>query len=191
MSEQNLYIAHGYNASSDRHWFKWLTEQLKEVHSYIFDFPDPTEPVLENWLTTLNQEMDLSSGENIIVAHSLGVITVLDYLSKYEGELNVKGLVLVAGFDEKIPNLKKLDPYIDKTNQNYDKIIQQIPYIVSIAGDNDRTVPYELSVKMSKNLNVEVVTLKHDGHFCDRDGYDTFPEVRDYVENIFNNEAGI
>lgn len=58
--------------------------------------------MLEDWNKTLLDELDISSGNNVIVAHSLGVVTVLDFLSRYEGEWNVKGLVLVAGFYEKI-----------------------------------------------------------------------------------------
>lgn len=60
------------------------------------DFPNSSNPVLEDWNKTLLDEIDITSGNNVIVAHSLGVVTVLDYLSRFEGEWNVKGLVLVC-----------------------------------------------------------------------------------------------
>nr|WP_263314717.1 alpha/beta hydrolase [Mammaliicoccus sp. Marseille-Q6498] len=183
---KHLYIAHGYNAASDKHWFKWLASQFKDVDSYIFDFPNASNPVLEEWSNTLNNEMDLSQGENIIVAHSLGVVTVLDMLSKYKSELNVKGLVLVAGFDETIPDLDKIDQYVESTQLNYDKIKENVPNIVMIAGSHDRVVPFSLSNKLAERLNTNIVELEHDGHFCEDDGYVSFPEVAEYVEKIFD-----
>lgn len=181
-----LYIAHGYNANSQKHWFKWLTQHVPSVDSKILDFPNSSNPILSDWTDTLKAEVDLTSGENVIVAHSLGVVTVLNYLSKYEGKLNIKGLVLVAGFYEEIPELSKLDDYIQYTNIDFEKLKEKVPNIISIIATNDRVVPYKLSENLAKKLNSEFVTIEHDGHFCDRDGYISFPEVASYVNRILN-----
>lgn len=186
--EKDLYIAHGYTASSDKHWFKWLASQFKNVEGHIFDFPNSNDPVLKDWLGVLNDEMDISKNENVIVAHSLGVITILEYLSQYSGPINVKGIVLVAGFSEKIKKLKKLNQYIENTQIDYEKIKNVIPNIICIAGDEDRTVPYQLSVRLAEKLDAPIITLKHDGHFCDRDGYDQFPLVKEKVDLLFNKD---
>lgn len=184
--DKYLYIAHGYNANSHKHWFKWLTEQFQGVQSKILDFPNASNPVLKDWNETLRNEVDLSSGENVIVAHSLGVVTLLNYLSQYDGDINVKGIILVAGFYEVIPELNKIDEYIQHTDIDFDKLQAQVPNIVSVVATNDRVVPYELSENLSRKLNSKFITINHDGHFCDRDGYTQFPEVAHYVNEIFN-----
>ena len=119
---KHLYIAHGYNANSQKNWFDWLKNQFPEVDGHLIDFPNSTEPKLEEWSQTLKENIDLSSGENIIVAHSLGVITVLDMISNVTSDINIKGLVLVAGFDEKIIKFPELDGFIESTNVDYEKI---------------------------------------------------------------------
>ena len=150
------------------------------------DFPNSSNPVLEDWNKTLLDEVDITSGNNVIVAHSLGVVTVLDYLSRFEGEWNVKGLVLVAGFYEKIPNLNKIDTYMDQTQVDFEKIIKQVPNIVSVTASNDRLVPRNLSERLAEKLQSEEVIVEHEGHFCDSDGYTEFPEVAQIVNNMFN-----
>ncbi|SFV45671.1 alpha/beta hydrolase [Mammaliicoccus sciuri] len=47
--DKQLYIAHGYTADSKKHWFKWLTEQFEDIDSKILDFPNSSNPVLEDW----------------------------------------------------------------------------------------------------------------------------------------------
>lgn len=183
---QCLYIAHGYTANSNKHWFKWLTEQIGGIESKILDFPHSSNPVLEEWNKTLLEELDISTGNNVIVAHSLGVVTVLDYLSRYEGEWQVKGLVLVAGFYEKIPNLNKIDAYVDQTEIDFDKIIEKVPNIVSVIASNDRLVPRNLSERLARKLESDEVIIEHEGHFCDSDGYTEFPEVAEIVNNLIN-----
>lgn len=184
--DKQLYIAHGYTADSKKHWFKWLTEQFEDIDSKILDFPNSSKPVLEDWNKTLLDEVDISSGNNVIVAHSLGVVTVLDYLSRYEGEWNVKGLVLVAGFYEKIPNLNKIDTYMDQTQVDFEKIIKQVPNSVSVIASHDRLVPRHLSERLAERLQSEEVIIQHVGHFCDSDGYTEFPEVAEIVNDMFN-----
>lgn len=42
---------------------------------------------------------------------------------------------------EKIPNLNKIDTYMDQTHVDFEKIIKQVPNIVSVIASNDRLVP--------------------------------------------------
>ncbi|OAO18412.1 RBBP9/YdeN family alpha/beta hydrolase [Mammaliicoccus lentus] len=185
---KHLYIAHGYNANSHKNWFDWLKNQFPEVDGHLIDFPNSTEPKLEEWSQTLKENIDLSSGENIIVAHSLGVITVLDMISNVTSDINIKGLVLVAGFDEKIIKFPELDGFIESTNVDYEKIKDVVPYRVVIGATKDPTVSYPLSKSLAERLDAKVFKKHHDGHFCEEDGYDSFPEVKYYVEEILNKE---
>jgi len=83
---------------SGDNWGQWLKDEL--VHrSYEVTMPrlsDADHPVRQKWLVEITQSMQSIEGDTIIVAHSLGVTSALDYLEKAIHP--IKGLVSVSGF---------------------------------------------------------------------------------------------
>ena len=100
--KKQIYIIHGYDASPQSHWFSWFKEKmcgLAEVE--ILKMPTPQTPKLNQWLETMKQNVNL--GENsFIIAHSLGTITSLNFLSGFANLPKLGGLVLISPFDEPI-----------------------------------------------------------------------------------------
>ena len=95
--EKQVYIVHGYGSTPDDHWFKWLKEELKKhkIKAYRIAMPSPDNPNIDDWIATLKKQVNVTP-ETVIVEHSLGRITIVDFLLEIKKE--PKGIVLVGGY---------------------------------------------------------------------------------------------
>ena len=79
-----MFIVHGYQANTESHWFQWLADQMKPYgyNVEIVYLPDSDCPSFEAWYQAIQNSMQNNlNSETIIVAHSLGVISTLNYLT--------------------------------------------------------------------------------------------------------------
>ncbi|WP_338014380.1 RBBP9/YdeN family alpha/beta hydrolase [Staphylococcus edaphicus] len=190
-----MFIIHGYQAHTNSHWFEWLATQMKSYHyqTEIVYLPNTHNPDLDAWDTAIqnNLKNNLDS-DSIIIAHSLGVISILNYLSKEDVFSNIKGLFLISGFNERLHNLPELDQFINQTHVQFKNINAQ--HIVTIGGDNDPIVDINATNRLSQHLNTTTLELQHDGHFQDSDGYRSFEFLKNQITSILNtknSEIGI
>lgn len=72
--KKQVYIIHGYRASSTNHWLPWLKKRLLAdgVQADILNMPNPLQPRLEDWLETLSLYQHTLHENTYLVAHSLG-----------------------------------------------------------------------------------------------------------------------
>lgn len=183
--KKRLFIIHGYDASPQKHWFPWLKKTM-EKEGYEVNIPKmpmPTEPELHKWIEELTKTVNKIDENTYFVAHSLGTITLLQYLSEYKELPNFKGFIMVSGFDEKIPNFEILE-HFTKKKVNYDKIKSKAKTIFVIASENDTIVPIDFSKKLSKKLDSEMYILKSSGHFLDRDGILEIPLIEELLKKM-------
>lgn len=177
-------ILHGFGDTPNDHWYKYLKNEIISLNLKIsiVDFPDSENPILDSWTNRLKSEFNEQFQKNVVVAHSLGTITLLDYLSK-ENEY-FDAIVLVSPFNRKIDGFSALDEYIEATTFNAEKIKKNVGQIVIIYADNDNIVPSYLSEIVANDLNVTAKPIRHDGHFLGRDGYKEFPLVSQITKNL-------
>ena len=109
-----IYLIHGYNSYQDSHWFPWLQNELAKVKlsSHFIQLPEPGNPKKDQWLKTLATELPELNEGTYFVAHSLGCLTLLTYLSQLPKPVKIGGVILVAGFKERIPAMPELDQFI-------------------------------------------------------------------------------
>ncbi|WP_267921359.1 RBBP9/YdeN family alpha/beta hydrolase [Staphylococcus cohnii] len=110
-----MFIIHGYQASTKSHWFQWLAAQMKPYgyNVEIVYLPNSDYPELDSWCQAIdNIVQNKLNSETIIVAHSLGVISILHYLTSLKASSKIKGLFLISGFNEKLSNIPELNQYI-------------------------------------------------------------------------------
>lgn len=88
---KQVYIIHGYRASSTNHWFPWLKKRLLAdgVQADILNMPNPLQPRLEDWLDTLSLYQHTLHENTYLVAHSLGCPAILRFwnIFNYENSL--------------------------------------------------------------------------------------------------------
>ena len=88
-----VFVA-GYGNSEPQHWQKlWFykTENAHWVEQINWDKPNR-----ELWIEALNETLYHVKGPVLIIAHSMGCHTVVEWVNKYYTNQNIIGALLVA-----------------------------------------------------------------------------------------------
>ena len=180
---KQLYIIHGYGASPREHWFPWLKNTMEEKGwtVSILEMPDSEHPKFDKWLKAMKENIKNINENTYFVAHSLGTITTLQYLSQYENLPKFGGFILVSGFDEGIAGFEELRPFV-KEKPDYKKINEKAELRAVVAAKDDHIVPIKLSEKVAKKLNGKFYPVEKGGHFLDREGFTDLPLVKEILE---------
>lgn len=183
--ETRVFILHGFESSPHRNWFPWLKETIEletPTTVQIVPFPNPNYPVLSDWKKTLGEMVHSIDERTIFVAHSLGCVTLLHYLSAQQNLPNFAALYLVSGFDQPVKNLPELDKFIsDGGPIDFAKIKAASPTRVVVTSVNDQIVPTDLTVAMAHHLDAKLYQRHSGGHFMTEEGYETFPLLYDIL----------
>ena len=187
-----VFIIYGYGAPIDNHWFAWLQAQLQQrgICAVRVPMPDSAQPDFDRWQQTLAQYIGKPQENHIFVAHSLGTISLLHYLTAARPR-RIGGLVLVSAFGKRIPTLPEIngfniDAYVDCCRIDFAAIARMAGNhrIELISADDDAIVPEENTRYVAKELNGYLHIRATGGHFLDRDGFTQFPPVLESVERI-------
>lgn len=183
---KQVYIIHGYGASPASHWFPWLKEKLiADNHQVlVLQMPNSSDPKKEEWLETLANKIKNLDDNTYFITHSLGSITLLNYLEQLDPLPNFGAFILVAGFSEPLSSLpSSLNPFTLK-KVDYKKIISVTNSRAVIAAKDDYIVPFALSQNLSNQLDASFYPVEKGGHFRGDDGFITFPLIYDILNNM-------
>ena len=185
-----VFIIHGYGATVANHWFPWLARQLQQqgITALPVALPDSMQPDYHRWQDALSQSVGMPSGRTILVAHSLGTISLLHYLSRVRPH-KVGGLVLVSAFGARVPTLPQIngfnvDNYVDQCPVDFAAIHQMTGRIALFAADNDGIVPPENTRRLARHLDGKLEEIPGGGHFLGSEGFTEFPQVLQAVEHM-------
>lgn len=174
----HVYIVHGYGASPSDHWFPWLKRELEKDGATvsIINLPTPSAPQPEEWQRALEAQVASIDRNTYFVAHSLGSITLLSFLEKYQANESIGGYILVSAFNAKLPILPQLDSFKEE-DIDYEKLTNVARTRTVIAAIDDSIVPYTLSQRLAMSLSAKFVSVEHGNHFLGSDGFTEFPLV--------------
>ena len=180
-----VVIVHGFNGDPANHWFPWLASELVGEGFPVtrVALPEPTRPDPGAWAAALAEQAGTLDGA-VVVAHSLGCITVLSHLGQHP-EQRPRGLVLVAGFDAPVAALPELDFYIGDGVGTGD-LLPRLGEVAVVMSDGDHIVPNADTAAMAKRLGVEPTVVPGAKHFLYSDGVTEVPEVRDAALRILS-----
>lgn len=189
--KKQVYILPGYLATPKDHWFPWLAEKIQSTGAAvkIIEFTHPEQPVLEQWQVDLKQQIQHLDAHSIVIAHSLGCVSSLVYLSKALKDQKLHGLICVAGFYEKLSALPQLNEYIQQTHFDDGLLRTHIQQRYVFFSNNDGLVPAPLSIRFGQMLNAQMAEVKQAGHFMGQDGYTQFPQLWERVESLLKSMA--
>ena len=187
---KRAFIIHGWDATPSDHWFPWLSGSLQQ-HGFSMDtpaLPNPAAPVFADWQRTLARHIGTPQPDDLYIAHSLGSITLLHYLSQAR-PAKIGGLILVSGFAAKLPKLPEIDGYsmdnyVEQARLDLPAIRAATPNIVCIVSGNDAIVAPEESGKLAAALNAPVIRVANAGHFLASDGFTELPQVLQAAEGF-------
>ena len=193
MTQRNpwrVFIIHGFDASPEEHWFPWLEAQLRErgIQVTRLRMPDSSHPDFDRWQATMREAIGQPDEHTVLVAHSLGTISVLHFASQ-SGATRLGGIVLVSGFAGRIPGLSTLDgfdmdAYVDRAKIDAATIHAMSPVLHHVVSTNDYAVPPAVSEQLAQRLGGTVHRVPDAGHFLDREGFTELPVVLQAVEDV-------
>lgn len=179
-----IYVVHGYTASPEENWFPWLIQQAQQEKANLKVLrldPSPI-PSLKTWIEQMNDQIDAIDQDSIFIAHSLGCIAVLHYLSEKLKQQQIKQVVLVAGFNERLGRLEEVYPFIDATKIDFELMKNQIAERVVLYSEGDNRVAPKFSLEQAKSLDAQVIKSQHQGHFIDSEGCTELPEIWQIIQ---------
>ena len=177
-----ILILHGIQGYAGENWGQWLHDQLiAKGHTVIMpSLPQANHPDRSVWLQTVeNLLKDVDHDELVIVAHSLGVVTALDYAEGHD----IRGLVSVSGFsspyghpmNEYFVGKHWIDPHMVRPN---------IKKVAIFYGDNDPYVARQALVELPREFGVRPVIIPGGGHLNAAAGFTEFPALLAAVEKM-------
>lgn len=177
---QRVVIVHGFEASPGANWFPWLQNALeaKGVAVTIVPLPTPDDPEKAAWEDAVNAALGVPDAATVIVAHSLGVVTVLRVLAALPEPWKLGGLVLVAGFTEPLQALPELNGFL-ATDVDVERVATSIGDRTVIRSDTDPFVPPEASDDLARRLDAGLQVHPGAGHFMTEDGVTSLPALLD------------
>jgi predicted alpha/beta hydrolase family esterase len=183
MSKRKIYLIHGYTAYSTANWFPAFRQAFENTDTevIVFDMPNSQYPKYEEWLQHLEKEIVSYSESDIFIGHSLGCVTLLNYLNRNRTG-KVKAYYLISGFVEETPLPELTEFVIPKLDYDYLKELTDTR--VAISAKDDDIVPYDYSVRMAEKLNITPDILPEGKHFIDRDGFVEFEYLVERVKEI-------
>ncbi len=101
-SSIHYIVAPGFQNSGSEHWQTLWEKRLPNSHRTrpnSWDFPEH-----DDWVSALNREISAAKGPVILIAHSLGTITVAEWAAEYDSD-KILGALLVAIPDVQRPDL--------------------------------------------------------------------------------------
>lgn len=151
-----VFVA-GYGNSEPEHWqHLWFDKTKKSIW---IEQKDWNKPEKDLWVKELEKALLQVNTPIIIIAHSIGCHTVVEWVKKYYTNQDIVGVLLVAPPDT---NCKRFPKEI-KGYENPPK--DKLPFkSICVISSNDPYSSKERAEKLAKNWGSEVVHVKECGH---------------------------
>ncbi len=188
---KKVFIVHGYNASPTDHWFPWLKKQVESIghQCNILHLDDSEHPQYDVWKQNLVQQIQILDEDVIIIAHSLGCISSLGFLSEVLAGRKLFALFLIAGFKNKLPVFPELNLFIDQVYFDEAHLRVNISHRILFFSNNDPFVPAPFSIQLGHSLNSQMAEVKNAGHFMASDGFSEFPLLWDKLSVLLKSAS--
>lgn len=182
---KQVIIIHGWGGNPNINWFPWLKFELEKsgVEVSALSMPNSENPIQEEWVNYIDQNVSNPDKNIVFVGHSLGCIAILRYLENLSEETKIAGIVLVSGFAEPI-GYAEPDSFCE-TPVNFKKIksiISSKSFVIH--SDNDAYISNEIGSNLQKNLGSEFIVIHNGGHLTGDDGFREFPLVLSSINKL-------
>ncbi len=181
---KKAYIIHGYGGYPEKNWFPWLKTELEKmgVEVHVPAMPNTDTPEFFLWLSHLQSQINSPDEHTYLIGHSLGCITILQYLNSLPRATKIGGVVLVAAFSKPI-HFTELNGFFE-TPLDEQKIQTIASEIVVINSDNDEHVPFEQAEEIRDRFDAELIKIEKGGHLNAKTGYTQFPLVLEKLKEM-------
>jgi len=164
----NYFIIPGLGGSGPNHWqslFEKKNSKFQRVEQNDWNNPD-----IREWATTIEKAISGYNPDSVVlVAHSLGCLTVAEWAARYDKK--IKAALLVAP-----PDVDLLELNLQK------KLFEQIPMkkldfeTILVASTNDPWASIEKAELYAQNWGSTFINIGKAGHINDLSGHGDWEE---------------
>jgi predicted alpha/beta hydrolase family esterase len=168
VKDADILIVPGYTNSGPEHWQSRWQQRLSTARRV--EQAEWSKPSVEDWTSTFARAVNESHKPVVVIAHSLGVPTVIQALPRLDRA--IAGAFLVAPPDVTNPDLK---PRHLMTFGPYPRDALPFPSIV-VASSNDPFCSLDVAEDIAAAWGSHFVQAGEAGHINAEAGYGPWPE---------------
>ena len=169
-------IVPGWQGSPEDHWQSYWQQSLP--NSARVEQADWLTPRREDWVAALEQAIAADAAPVILIAHSLGCITVARWAAQANGHAlqRVRGALLVAPADVERPGCPQ-------ALRSFTPIPRQsLPFPTRVVGsDNDPAASVPRVLELAQQWGSEVAILPGAGHINVKSGFSQWEQGFAYL----------
>jgi hypothetical protein len=176
-----IFLFHCWGGNGRSCWSGWLADQLIVLSPgsrvLLPDFPNTSNPELEEWLATTRKPVPRFEPKDdwVLVGHSLGCPTILRLLESFDDSERVKAVVLVAGFAKDL-GISEIRNFVNR-DFDWKKIRKKAKKFIVINSDNDPFIELSEGERMAKLLGAEFIVEHDAGHINEGSGFTKYPRL--------------
>lgn len=199
--KKTALILHGNGGNGQKNWYPWLRKELENRGYVVFtpDMPESDKPILEKWIDALTPLLPVINKETIIIGHSLGCPTAIQFVS--QNKLQVKKLILVAPTHPQMEwneiykthdkkNAEQMEKFT-KVAVDWDLVQKSCQQIIGLFSDNDKYIPKSTLDLYQHDLPGTYHLYKGKGHFNHSDKIFELPELLEMIIDSAEINSGV
>lgn len=188
---KKIYLVHCWDGKSSDGWYPWIAEKLNKDNIEVirFNMPNTSNPIIEEWVETLNNKVDKLDDETYFIGHSIGCQTIMRYLETKD-ITRIGGILFVAPWLDLLPQAVEdeesyniAQPWIN-TPINFEKIKKFTTNMNCIFSDDDYFVSLEQEKEFRDKLNAKTIIVKNKGHISQDDNVYELQEILDLSKKM-------
>lgn len=166
-----IVIVPGLGDSGPQHWQTLWTEKFGAAR---VKQDDPENPTPQSWAQRLQQVIEATPGELVLIGHSCGVLNIVHWARLFGGHERVKGAMLVGPTDA-----EQHSTYTD-----YPAVAQMAPVPLEplpfpalvVASENDPFASFERAQHFAQAWDAEFISVGEAGHINVASGHGDWPD---------------
>lgn len=172
----NYFIIPGYQGSGPDHWQTWI--ESKQPNFHRIHQKDWNNPDIAEWAANIDKAISNYDPQSVVlVAHSLGCLTVAEWVKRYNKK--VKAALLVAPPDADLIR-KKVNENLLKESPNH-----IIPFRTTlVASSNDPWISIEKAESYAHYWGSEFINIGDAGHINNLSGYGEWEQGYEILKRL-------
>jgi uncharacterized protein len=177
----NYFTIPGYKGSGADHWQTWI--ETMQPNFQRIQQRDWDNPNIVEWAENIDKAIAGYNPDSVVlVAHSLGCLTVAEWVKRYNK--SIKAALLVAPPDVDVIRQKVDNNLVEET------LIQSIPFRTTlVASTNDPWISIEKAAYYARSWGSEFINIGEAGHINNLSGYGEWQQGLDILSKLDQPDA--
>ncbi len=181
MTPPTLIIIPGLDDSGPTHW---QTLWQRQYGAARVRQDDPDTPEVASWAARLQEVVEATPGDLVLVAHSCGVPTVVHWAALYPVPARIRGALLVSPPDTEQASMPQLAPAVLGLHPVPTTPLPFAALVVS--SQNDPYCAPERAQLFAQQWQAEFVSVGQAGHINVASGHGPWPEGKVLLSEVIN-----